>query len=60
MGLLEWFRRHGASRPGDHGAGVPPGSSSEGPPVGLSDPGSLSGEDAEEVVAADEGDELAR
>jgi hypothetical protein len=73
MGLLDWFRRRGASEPGapdvdfggadepeeyrGHGAGVPAGSASEGPPVGVSDPGSLSGEDADEVIAADEGEE---
>jgi hypothetical protein len=39
-----------------HGAGVPAGSPAEGPPVGVSDPGSLTGED--EPVAADESDEL--
>lgn len=39
-----------------HGAGVPPGASAEGPPVGVSDPGSFTGED--EVVAAHEDDEL--
>jgi hypothetical protein len=38
-----------------HGAGVPAGSPAEGPPVGVSDPGSLTGED--DVVAAREGDE---
>ena len=39
-----------------HGAGVPAGSPAEGPPVGVSDPGSLTGED--DVVAAREDDEL--
>ncbi len=39
-----------------HGAGVPAGSAAEGPPVGVSDPGSITGED--EPVAAEEGDEL--
>ena len=75
MGLLDWFRRRGASEPGAadvdvggadsppderaHGIGVPPGSVAEGPPAGVSDPGSLTGEDADEVVApeADEGEE---
>lgn len=38
-----------------HGAGVPAGSPAEGPPVGVSDPGSITGED--EPVAAGEGDE---
>ena len=76
MGLLDWFRRRGASEPGavdvdlggaeepaehrGHGAGVPAGSAAEGPPVGLSDPGSLTGDDADEVVAADEDDEPGR
>ncbi len=75
MGLLDWFRRRGASAPGGpevdyggaeepperrgHGPGVPAGSAAEGPPVGASDPGSLTGEDADEVVAADEEDEVA-
>lgn len=39
-----------------HGAGVPAGSPAEGPPVGVSDPGSITGED--EPIAAGEGDEL--
>jgi hypothetical protein len=76
MGLLDWFRRRGASEPSDpdadaggaespaedraHGVGVPPGSPAEGPPVGVSDPGALTGDDADEVVAPDEGDEVAR
>ena len=74
MGLLDWFRRRGAGVPGSpdataggaeaspeeraHGVGVPPGSASEGPPVGVSDPGSLTGDDADDVVASEEGDEL--
>jgi hypothetical protein len=65
MGLLDWFRRRGASEPGDpdataggveeapdhraHGAGVEAGSASEGPPVGMSDPGALTGEDADSI-----------
>jgi hypothetical protein len=67
MGLLDWFWRRGSSgSPEDlgdasafptHGAGVPSGSGSEGSPVGVSDPGSLSGDDADEVVAWDESDE---
>lgn len=67
MGFLDWFWRRGSSgSPEDlgnapafptHGAGVPSGSGSEGSPVGVSDPGSLSGDDADEVVAADESDE---
>jgi hypothetical protein len=73
MGLLEWFRRLGVSAPGSpdataggaeappgeraHGAGVPPGSASEGPPVGVSDPGSLTGDDADEVVGPEEADQ---
>ena len=76
MGLLDWFRRRGAGEPGTasataggaesppddraHGMGVPPGSAAEGPPVGVSDPGALTGDDADEVVAPDEGDEIAR
>jgi hypothetical protein len=76
MGLLDFFRRRGGSDPGSsdvtaggddapgearaHGAGVPAGSASEGPPVGVSDPGSITGDDADEVVAQDEGDEVAR
>jgi len=39
-----------------HGAGVPAGSPAEGPPVGVSDPGSITGED--EPIATAEGDEL--
>lgn len=38
-----------------HGAGAPPGAAAEGPPVGVSDPGSFTGED--DVVAAHEEDE---
>jgi hypothetical protein len=76
MGLLDFFRRRGASAPSDpeanaggaestpderaHGVGVPAGAAAEGPPVGVADPGSLSGDDADEVVAQDEGDEVAR
>ena len=76
MGLLDFFRRRGGSdsasadvtaggaeSPPDeraHGPGVPAGSASEGPPVGVSDPGSITGDDADEVVAQDEGDEVAR
>ena len=74
MGLLDFFRQKGASEPGApgptsggaesppedraHGVGGPPGSTAEGPPVGVSDPGSLSGEDAGEVVASEEDVEL--
>lgn len=57
MGLLDWFWKRGvgeSSSGSHHGAGVPPGSGSEGPPVGVSDPGSLMGDDADEVVAANE------
>ena len=66
MGLLDWFRRHGASEPGDagatagggeeppderaHGPGVEAGSAAEGPPVGMSDPGALTGEDADSAA----------
>ena len=76
MGLLDFFRRKGASEPGatdvtaggaesppeerGHGVGVPPGSAAEGPPVGVSDPGALTGDDAEAVVAAEEDVELDR
>ena len=76
MGLLGFFRRRGASEPSSraataggaeaaweeraHGAGVPAGSPAEGPPGGVSDPGSLTGEDADEVVASEEPDERAR
>ncbi len=74
MGLLDFFRRKGASEPDSsepavggaespaedrgHGVGVPPGSTAEGPPVGVSDPGALTGEDAGEVVASEEDVEL--
>ena len=64
MGLLDFFRRRGDSETSGgaesapeeraHGAGVPPGSAAEGPPVGVSDPGALGGEDAGDVVAAEE------
>ena len=73
MGLLNWFRRRGASEPGaadadygggeepaehrGHGSGVPAGAAAEGPPVGLSDPGSITGEDAGEAAAAEEGEQ---
>ena len=73
VGLLDFFRRRGASSPGapdaaaggaeappgerGHGVGVPAGASAEGPPVGVSDPGSLGGEDAADVVAAEEDSE---
>ena len=76
MGLLQFFRRRGASDPAAtevtaggeesspeeraHGPGVPAGAAAEGPPVGVADPGSITGEDADEVVAQDEGDEVAR
>jgi len=39
-----------------HGAGVQAGSTAEGPPVGVSDPGSITGED--DPVAAEQEDEL--
>ena len=74
MGLLDFFRRKGPSEPGSpeaatggaesepedraHGVGVPPGSPAEGPPVGVSDPGALTGDDAGEVVASEEDVEL--
>ena len=69
MGLLDFFRRRGASAPDAaktdaggaeappderaHGAGVPAGATAEGPPVGLSDPGSLAGDDADTVAAGE-------
>jgi hypothetical protein len=74
VGLLDFFRRKGRSEGSSsdaaagetqsrfedraHGAGVPPGSAAEGPPVGVSDPGALTGEDAGEVVASEEDVEL--
>jgi hypothetical protein len=57
VGLLDWFWKRGAGESpttSHHGAGVPPGSGSEGPPVGVSDPGSILGDDAAEVIAWDE------
>jgi hypothetical protein len=70
VGLLDFFRRRGASEPRApeataggaealpddraHGVGVPAGSAAEGPPVGVSDPGSLAGDDADEVIAPEE------
>jgi hypothetical protein len=73
MGLLDFFRRRGASEPGSadvavgggetapderaHGPGVPAGSAAEGPPVGVSDPGSLTGEDADRVAEREEAGE---
>jgi hypothetical protein len=75
MGLLDFFRRRGASEPGApdvatgggesppderaHGPGVPAGSAAEGPPVGVSDPGSLTGEDADRVAEREEAGETA-
>lgn len=76
MGLLDFFRRRGASEPGSsdvtaggaeepaderaHAAHAPvAGLPAEGPPVGTGDPGSLTGEDADEVAgrkAAEETD----
>ena len=63
MGLLDFFRRRGradefASR-GERAHGEPdrtdvsvgpPGFSAEGPPVGTSDPGALTGDDADDVA----------
>ena len=55
MGLLDWFWKRGAGASSSHhGEGVPPGSGSEGPPVGVSDPGSLLGDDADDVAASHE------
>jgi hypothetical protein len=72
VGLLDWFRRRGTSEPGDpdatfggsdepaaeraHGAGVEAGSAAEGPPVGISDPGSLTGEDADTSAGSPDSD----
>ncbi len=65
MGLLDFFRRRAATdaavagetqldagRPesAETTSEAPPGQSAEGPPVGASDPGSLSGEDADEFL----------
>jgi hypothetical protein len=55
MGILDWFRRRSLATAGGeetppahraHGEGVEAGSTAEGPPAGMSDPGSLTGEDA--------------
>jgi hypothetical protein len=64
MGLLDLFRRRAGSTTGsaqeqapdervhpEHGA---PGLAAEGPPVGMSDPGSLSGDDAGDVAVREE------
>ncbi len=75
VGLLDFFRRRGTTDPLDpeanagggemppeeraHGAGVPAGSASEGPPVGMSDPGSITGEDATQVAEREEAGEAA-
>jgi hypothetical protein len=61
MGLLQWFRRRGEGGPVDVAThahpGDLPGAEDAGPPVGVFDPGALSGDDADEVIAADEGDD---
>jgi hypothetical protein len=60
MGLLDYFRKRGEGGPVDVATHAHPGHHDEhdaGPPVGVDDPGALSGEDADEVVAANEGDE---
>ena len=59
MGLLDFFRRKGATEPTRPGprdtSQAEPGLPAEGPPVGTSDPGTLTGEDVarEDVVGAD-------
>ena len=50
MGLLDFFRRRGgpseqSEDDATEAAEAPPGLAAEGPPVGASDPGSLTGED---------------
>ena len=66
MGLLDFFRRRGGVDPSsgaspeaegptdveerDEASVGPPGFAAEGPPVGISDPGSLTGEDADELA----------
>jgi hypothetical protein len=64
MGLLDFFRRRAGGTTGsvteqasderahaEHGA---PGLAAEGPPVGMSDPGSLTGDDAGDVAVREE------
>ena len=70
MGLLDFFRRRGASEPSATvatagGADAAPderghakhapsaGSPAEGPPAGMSDPGALTGDDADDVVGGE-------
>ena len=61
MGLLDFFRRKGGTEPlePEHGEASPgePGLPAEGPPVGASDPGALTGEDVADgdVLGADAG-----
>jgi hypothetical protein len=60
MGLLQWFRKRGEGGAVDvatHPHPGEPGEHDAGPPVGVEDPGALSGDDAAEVVAGSEGDE---
>ena len=60
MGLLDYFRKRGEGGPVDVATHPHPGHHDEndaGPPVGVDDPGSFSGDDADEVVAADETEE---
>ncbi len=54
MGLLDYFRKRGPGGPVDIVTHAHPGQHGEtdaGPPVGVDDPGSFSGDDADEVVA---------
>ena len=63
MGLLDFFRRKGGTEPleGEHRdtSQAEPGLPAEGPPVGASDPGALTGDDVAggDVLGADEGAE---
>ncbi|MDQ3889626.1 MAG: hypothetical protein M3312_03630 [Actinomycetota bacterium] len=65
MGLFNFLRRKGRadapqaqaptdSRDRDEASVAAPGFAAEGPPVGTSDPGALTGEDAGDVVGGDE------
>ncbi len=65
MGLFDFLRRKGRAdapqtqgptdtRERDEASVGPPGFAAEGPPVGTSDPGALTGEDAGDVVSGDD------
>jgi len=57
MGLLDYFRKRGEGGAVDLVTHPHPGHHDEndaGPPVGVDDPGSFTGDDADEVVGADE------